>query len=154
MQDSRPTSASESTRANDEKAAAKDTPTTFGLTIDTSVPTIRIHDPEKTPGGFSLNLPDTQVEPSHTTPTTSPISQTKDKNKSLLQSLFKRQSKAPALPMIQTDTSPLEHPLTKNAPLTSSAAEARMLERVLCLYARRCVHTSTSWRHHLILLSK
>lgn len=112
MQDSRPTSASTSTKANDEEVAAKGMPTTFGLTIDTSVPTIRVHDPEKTPGGSSLNSPDTQIELAHTTPTTSPIYPVNNKRKSLLQSLFKRQSKAPALPMIQTDTSPIEPPPT------------------------------------------
>jgi hypothetical protein len=112
MQDSRPTSASESVKSNDTEVAAKSAPTTFGLTIDTSIPTIRVHDPEKTPGGFSVNSPDAQIESAHTTPTTSPISPAKSKRKSLLQSLFKRQSKAPALPMIQTDMSPIEPPPT------------------------------------------
>ncbi|KAF3035196.1 hypothetical protein E8E12_000989 [Didymella heteroderae] len=112
MQDSRPTSASESAKGNDEEVVAKTTPTTFGLTIDTSVPTIRVHDPEKTPGGFLPGSPDTQIESTHTTPTTSPISPAKNKRRSLLQSLFKRQSKAATLPMIQSDMSPIEPPLT------------------------------------------
>ncbi|KAF3045726.1 hypothetical protein E8E11_006179 [Didymella keratinophila] len=114
MQDSRPTSASESesTKGDDAELAAKTAPTTFGLTIDTSIPTIRVHDPEKTPGEFSLNSPDTKIESAHTTPTTSPISPTKNKRKSLLPTLFKRQSKAPTLPMVQTDMSPTEPPPT------------------------------------------
>ncbi|KAJ4989144.1 hypothetical protein SVAN01_05406 [Stagonosporopsis vannaccii] len=110
MQDSRPTSASESTKGIDETTFAKTAPT-FGLTIDTSVPTIQIHDPEKTPV-FSPESPETHVASTETTPTTSPISPAKSNRKSLLQSLFKRQSKAPSLPTIQIDTSPLEPPPT------------------------------------------
>lgn len=110
MQDSRPTSASKSIEDIDKEVAVKSTPT-FGLTIDTNIPTIQIHDPEKTPV-FSPESPDTHIESTQTTPTTSPISPTKSKRKSLLQSLFRRQSKAPTLPTIQTDMSPIEPPPT------------------------------------------
>ncbi len=110
MQDSRPTSASESTKAAVDESTAKATPT-FGLTIDTNIPTIQIHDPEKTPI-FSPDSPETRVASTETTPTTSPVSPAKNQRKSLLQSLFKRQSKAPTLPTIQTDMSPLELPPT------------------------------------------
>lgn len=110
LQDSRPTSASESAKNADQESTTK-AATTFGLTIDTSVPTIQIHDPEKTPV-FSPESPETHVASAETTPTTSPISPARTKRKSLLQSLFKRQSKAPTLPTIQTDMSPLEPPPT------------------------------------------
>ncbi|KAJ4323597.1 hypothetical protein N0V94_001790 [Neodidymelliopsis sp. IMI 364377] len=110
MQDSRPTSASKTIVDSDNEVAAKSTPT-IGLTIDTNVPTIHIHDPEKTPV-LSPDSPDTHIESTQTTPTTSPISPAKNKRKSLLQSLFKRQSKAPTLPTIQLDMSPLEPPPT------------------------------------------
>lgn len=110
MQDSRPTSASDSTKSKNEATTAKAAPT-FGLTIDTSVPTILIHDPEKTPI-FSPESPETHVASTETTPTTSPISPAKGNRKSLLQSLFKRQSKGRSLPTIQNDTSPLEPPPT------------------------------------------
>ncbi|KAF1927869.1 uncharacterized protein M421DRAFT_392484 [Didymella exigua CBS 183.55] len=108
MQDSRPTSASEVVKDSGMEVAAKTTPN-FGLTIDTSTPTIRVHDPEKTPVSLA-NSPDTHTESAHTTPNTSPISPTKSKRQSLLQSLFKRQSKAPALPAIQADVLPIESP--------------------------------------------
>lgn len=110
MQDSRPTTASNSMNNVDKETAVK-TPTTFGLTIDTSIPTIKVHDPEKTTA-FSPESPDTHIESTNTSPTTSPITPPKNKRKSLIQSLFKRQSKAPSLPMIQTDSSPLEPPPT------------------------------------------
>lgn len=106
MQDSRPTSASESVKDSDKKIVARPAPT-FGLTIDTSIPTIQIHDPEKTPV-FSPESPTAQYESTHTTPTTSPISPAKNTRKSLLQSLFKRQSKAPTLPTSHSDMSPID----------------------------------------------
>ncbi|KAF9694714.1 hypothetical protein EKO04_007362 [Ascochyta lentis] len=110
MQDSRPTSASKTIVDPDNETTTKSTPV-IGLTIDTSVPTIQIHDPEKTPA-FSPESPDTYIESTETTPTTSPTSPPRNKRKSLLQSLFKRQSKAPTLPPIQPDMSPLEPPPT------------------------------------------
>ncbi|KAJ4352637.1 hypothetical protein N0V95_004082 [Ascochyta clinopodiicola] len=110
MQDSRPTSASKTVVDSDNETASKNPPT-FGLTIDTNIPTIQVHDPEKTPA-FSPESPDTYIASTETTPTRSPTSPPKNKRKSLLQSLFKRQSKAPTLPHIQPDTSPLEPPPT------------------------------------------
>ncbi|KAJ4379642.1 hypothetical protein N0V86_004824 [Didymella sp. IMI 355093] len=128
MPDSRPTSASESVKSNDKDVAAKTTPT-FGLTIDTSVPTIRVHDPEKTPG-FSPESPDTRIESTHTTPTTSPISPPKNKHKSLLQSLFKSQSKAPSLPTIQTDMSPIEPPRIAERRSWRDSEQRRIITRL------------------------
>ena len=110
MQDSRPSSATKTVVQSDAENAAKSAPV-IGLTINTNVPTIQVHDPEKTPA-FSPDSPDTFVESTHTTPTTSPISPPKTQRKSLLQSLFKRQSKAPTLSTIQPDMSPLEPPPT------------------------------------------
>ena len=110
MQDSRPTSAS-NTIVNTGTETATKTGPTIGLTIDTNVPTIQIHDPEKTLA-FSPESPDTHVESTQTTPTTSPTSPPKNKRKSLLQTLFKRQSKVPTLPTSQPDMSPLEPPPT------------------------------------------
>jgi hypothetical protein len=111
MQDSRPTSASDST--NKEKEVPAKGPTTFGLTIDTSVPTIRIQDNEKTPVSLP-GSPDSRIESAESSPNTSPISPPpKNKRKSLIQSLFKRQSKeVPPLPTFQIDTSSLEPPST------------------------------------------
>ena len=110
MQDSRPTSASKTIVDTTNRTATKTGPT-IGLTIDTSIPTIQIHDPEKTPN-FSPGSPDSNIEYAQTIPTTSPTSPPKNKRKSLLQSLFKRQSRAPTLPTSQPDMSPLEPPST------------------------------------------
>ncbi|KAF3003641.1 hypothetical protein E8E13_007921 [Curvularia kusanoi] len=113
MRDSRPTSASESTGKSEKETTTKG-PTTFGLTIDTSIPTIRIHDDsEKTPVTLP-GSPDSRIESTETTPNTSPISPPpKNKRKSLIQTLFKRQSKEmPPLPTIQVNTSPIEPPPT------------------------------------------
>ena len=112
MQDSRPTSASNSTIEKEKKVPAK-APTTFGLTIDTSIPTIRVQDNEKTPVSLPAS-PASRIESTESSPNTSPISPPpKNKRKSLIQSLFKRQSKeVPPLPTIQIDTSSLEPPST------------------------------------------
>lgn len=110
MQDSRPTSASKTVVNTDNESVTRTMPV-IGLTIDTNVPTIQIHDPEKTPA-FSPESPDAHLESTQTTPTTSPTSPPKNKRKSLLQSLFKRQSKAPTLPPLQPDMSPLTPPPT------------------------------------------
>lgn len=108
MQDSRPTSATDPADGVTIGTAVK-APVTFGLVIDTSVPSTRTHDPEKTPI-YSPESPDTHIESADTTPNTSPITPAKNKRKSLLQTLFKRESKAPSLPMIQVDSSPIEAP--------------------------------------------
>ena len=112
MQDSRPTSASNSTNKEEKEVPAKGPPT-FGLTIDTSIPTIRIQDNEKTPVSLP-GSPASRIESTESSPNTSPISPPpKNKRKSLIQSIFKRQSKeVPPLPTFQIDTSSLELPST------------------------------------------
>ncbi|KZM23972.1 uncharacterized protein EKO05_0009265 [Ascochyta rabiei] len=125
MQDSRPTSASKTIVDSDSETASKNT-LTIGLTINTNIPTIQIHDPEKTPA-FSPDSPDTYIASTQTTPATSPTSPLKNKRKSLLQSLFKRQSKAPTLPPIQPDISPLEPPPMADQKLRWRDSEQRRI---------------------------
>lgn len=129
MQDSRPTSASKTIVDSESDTTAKNNPT-IGLTIDTSVPTIQIHDPEKTPA-FSPDSPYSDTKSPQTTPTTSPTTPPKNQRKSLLQSLFKRQSEAPTLPTAQPATSPLEPPhSTEPKPRWSANEQQRIITRL------------------------
>ncbi|KAF1362737.1 hypothetical protein EJ07DRAFT_152976 [Lizonia empirigonia] len=110
MQDSRPTSASKTMEDSESDTTAKNNPT-IGLTIDTGMPTILIHDPEKTPL-LSPNPPYSETKSSQTIPTTPRTP--KNQRKSLLQSLFKRQSEAPTLPPPQPATPPSSPRKTQN----------------------------------------